>query len=267
MGNLFVGCHRYTRYVFESPFIAFIDETVRNDSIHGRFYALVAAIVNRNPDYAALVRLMHHVASQQYSGIIHATDMARSEAGRADLSSIEHKIGNNGAVAFFAVAHSPFASGGEEEARQRCVADLAVGLTSAYRVRSVILDSRDPLGNASQSTIPKRGTRNFEDLVTIDGLKGIGEVPKELNISHGNDRLMPGLWIADVAAYSVGHSIADRDPSRLVWIAPHLYIREALTLPVSERVSGSRSMLPSTGMSVYMETLLNRAKAMRQERT
>ena len=247
--------------MLESPFIAFIDETVRNDSTHGRFYALVAAIVNRNPDYAALVRLLHNVASRQRSGFIHATEMARSEEGLKDLSLVEHEIGNNGAVTFFAVVHSPFGSGGEEEARQRCVADLVVGLTSAYKVCSLVMDSRDPLGNASQSTIPKRGTRNFEDLVTVDGLRRIGEIPQELNVSHGNDRLMPGLWIADVAAYSVGHGIADRDPTRLVWVASHLYIREALTLPVSERTTGSRSTLPSTRVSSYVETLLNQAKA------
>lgn len=246
----------------ELPFIAFVDETLRDSPLYPKFYVLTAAIVDRSkPEYAALQKVMHRVARTQPTGMIHASEMARAQNSQEGLVSVEREIGENAAVRALAVVHSPFGAGGEEEARQRCVAELMVTLSSAFDVSSVTMDSRDPLGISSKSTIPRRGTRNFKDLATVRGLQAIGELPEDLAVSHANDRLINGLWIADVASYAVGSSLARRDPSRLQWIAPHLYMREARILPVSERKDTHQTTAPVTDLSFYLNAFVEQAKA------
>ena len=230
------------------------------------FYVLTAAIVNRNDSgYAYLGKIVHSVARRQSTGMIHASDMARTQSSLKDLISLEREIGGNSSVRALAVVRYPLGSDGEERARKRCVAELMVALVSGFGVSSVTMDSRDPLGRASESRTPRRGSRNYEDFMTIEDLKAVGELPKDLEVSHGNDRLKQGLWIADVATYAVDRSLADRDPSRLQWIAPHLHMREALTLPVSERTDSGKQLSPATEMSSFLNDFVQQARIIHDE--
>jgi len=227
------------------------------------FYVLTAAIVNRDdPGYAFLSKKMRRVANNQNTHMIHASKMTHSQENLNDLLSLEREIGDNPAVRALAVVRSPLTLGGEEDARQRCVADLMVTLTSTFKVCAVTMDSRDPLGIATKSMTAKKGSRNIEDIVTIEGLKTTGELPDDLNVFHANDEKVHGLWIADVATYAVGRSLASRDPSRLQWIAPHLYMREARILPVAERAKADQKFAPVTSLSFYLDAFVNQAKAM-----
>jgi len=261
---LSVGVCRLSIMTGSPSLVAFVDETARNDPQHGQFYALAAVVMDKaNPGYGLLWRDIHWVAHAQPSGMIHASDMARSHDGAMNLVSVERSIGDNSAVLAIAVVHSPFGSGGEEEARQHCLADLMVALFSGFEVRHVTIDSRDPLGVATKSMTAKRGTRNYEDLVTIRDLQTTGELPKDLKVFHANDRFVHQLWVADVAAYAIGRSLTDRDPGRLQWLAPHLQMKEAHLLPVSRRSDG-HLLTPETGLTSMLKAYIAQANAIRQ---
>jgi len=131
---------------------------------------------------------------------------------------------------------------------------------------SVTLDSRDPLGNASKSMAAKKGSRNHKDLVTIEGLKSVGELPCDLDVFHGNDHSVHGLWIADVIAYAIGRCIADHDPHRLTRLAPRLEMEEARVLPVTERMVSGISISPRTNLTCILAMYMKEARAIHDDR-
>ena len=241
--------------------IAYVDETSRNDAQHGQFYALVATVINvADPDYSALMRHMYTVAHRQRTGTIHASQM-RSPEGLKDLTSLENDMGTNPAVMSIAVVRASYGPGGEEEARQRCVAHLLVSLASTYGVVSVTLDSRDALGNATKSMTARKGGRNIIDLRTVEDLKAVGELPETLKVYHANDKNVHQLWLPDIAAYAIGRCLADKDPARIRWVAPRLDMKEALLLPVGERTKVGQKFTSPTELTSDLQSYLYRAKA------
>jgi len=244
--------------------LALIDETIRNDPQHGQFYVLTAAIVDKaHPRYSGLWKDFRQVANRQPTKLVHASEIARAPNGHQDLSLLERTIGDNPAVTAIAVVRTPFGPGGEEGARQMCLSDLLAALTSSFGIRHIVMDTRDHLGVATKSMSAKPGTRNYEDIRTIHDLQRVGELPEDLRVVHADDQRMHELWIADVVAYAVGRSLADRDPFRLQWLAPHLQMREARMLPVSQRTDGRWA--PDTGLTSLLIDYIARAKLSRNE--
>ena len=240
--------------------IAYVDETSRNDARHGRFYALVATILNTTDlHYSALMRHMHDIAHRQPTRTIHASQM-RSPDALKDLTSLEQDLGTNPAVMAIAAVRASYAPRNEEEARQRCVAHLLVSLASTYGVSSVTLDTRDPLGGVSKSMTAKKGGRNIIDLRTVEDLKAVGELPESLKVYHANDEIVHQLWLPDIAAYAIGRCLADRDPARIRWIVPRLDMKEALLLPVAERSRLGQEFVPATKLTSDLQYYLARAR-------
>ena len=243
----------------KSRLVALVDETIRNDPQRGQFYVMTSAIVDKaHPRYSGLWKDFRQVANKQPNKCVHASVIARSPGGQQDLDLMERSIGENPSVTAVAVVRAPFGPLGEEEARQRCVADLLVALTSQFGVNHIVMDTRDHLGAATKSMTAKPGSRNYRDLLTIRDLQNTGELPGDLRVVHANDQLMHELWIADVVSYAVGRSLADRDPSRLRLLEPHLQMREARILPVAQRTNGR--LAPDTGLTLLLTEYLAQAR-------
>ena len=257
-----------TRMPYVPRRVAFVDETIRDDRQLGHFYIMTATILDKaHPDYGAFWRELRRVAWLQPSHDLHASKVALSPNGQQDLNAVERAIGESNAVRAIAVVRARIAHKGDEIARQRCIASLLTALSS-FDIRNITLDTRDHLGQASKSiTSPRLGPRNALDAATIQDLQLSGELPPDLYVCHGDDQMVHELWVPDVTAYAVGRALADHNPARLQWLAPHLNIREARILPVSERTVLDQKSTPITSLTFYLDTFTSQAKAIHDRKS
>jgi len=222
---------------------------------------MTAAILDKaHPGYGAFWRELRNVAWSQPDRSIHASTLIRRPGGQQCLEAVEHAIGESPAVWSIAAVRAQILPKGEERARQRCIASLVTALAS-FGVRTVTLDTRDPLGQAHKSiTSPRLGPQNTLDARTVLDLQAAGELPDDLDVRHGDDKKIHELWIADTVVYAVSRALADHEPARLRSLASHIQIREARLLPIAERGPDGVKRAPASSLDVFLNEFLAAAK-------
>jgi len=223
---------------------ALVDESM----LPGRpVYVLTAAVVDpRMGEYRRLMAAIEAEANQHHDGTIHASEIANDRQRHERLPVVEALIGQSAAVKFFTTVRAPMGRGAraEEQARQRCLAHLAVELTTRHQVGEIVLDSRD----GDPAIIARFGRKDPGDVSTIKALVGDGSVPAQMKIMHRHDADYHQLWLADVGVYAAQQAITRHDPSRLARLAEKMTIREATFLPIEQRDNVTHRRTLSQGL-------------------
>lgn len=237
---------------------AVVDESSNRDQT---FYVMAAAVLDDSRSRVRdLMRALEAQAPVDERGrpYIHANEMDESSR-----SKCERVMGEHNAVRFIATVKAPIGAGGMEEARQRCLAELAVQLSKRYRVNRMTLDTRDDIHLDPAAAREYGSLHNPRDRATLAALKGEGELPPDFSFTHRDDQHSHQLWLADLAAHAVHRSIRDNDPNQVAPIAHKCEIREAARLPVEERsVPGRVEERNGVGMALNrLHALALRIKA------
>jgi hypothetical protein len=229
--------------------ITYIDESERGASRDGGFYLMTAAIINQeDPSLNDLRTTMRRFASEQPSRLLHATKLAHKDP--ATLLKAETAVGQCPAVNLVCAVSNIARGTTFEDARQRCIATLFRHITQNTNARVFILDTRDNLGISAKSKTPKE-RQNRIDFDTINALVKRKENPN-VDVAHGNDKVIHDLWIPDIASYAIATSIMRKDPARLEYIAAQLELMEACVLPVAQRKQVSITAHPPTALSEFL---------------
>jgi len=245
---------------------AYIDESHYEDPRYGYFYMMTAAIIDHacKPSYDLMMAELRSIARRQSDHEIHAYVMAQDFQRQSDLDHATDSIAKCDAVRALVTVRSYVSKvRTQTQARQVCLADLAVRVQQSGSVDLIKLDSLDDLGNSLQSSHPRPGSKNAVDIGKLHALQENGELDPATKLFHANSRTTSQLWIPDVVGYVTGRSIARRDPGYMRHIAPKVELHEALTLPVAMRTSGKSSLAPS-GISVALSQHLARSLACNQ---
>jgi hypothetical protein len=218
---------------------AFVDESYR-----AGFYLLSAAIVDtRSISWERLQTTLKTISHELPGHEIHASKM-RSADDRRVLDQVERLVSASPAAALLVSVKAPI-DRGQEQARQHCLADLAVEL-SRVDVQDLRLDTRR---NPSR---PGSAILDRLDLDTVRGLAAADRIHPDLRIRHTASTASPGIWIADVTGYAVNQTLAKDDPDRLKLLAWKLEIREARHLPSADRPGNPAVSRPS-GLRLRLE--------------
>ncbi len=227
---------------------AFIDESHYERSDTGHFYTMTAAVIDfaRQDSYRSMMLRLSRLAHRQSSRTLHARDMAAPGGHTDDLMAAQQAITSCDAVRLIITVRTPMKRVSTvEQTRQVCLADLATRIQEHGTLDRIILDTRDPLGHAHQSSKAVPGGANHHDLTTLNDLKKAGELDPSTLVIHANDDWATQLWIPDVAGYVVSRSIARGDPGYMSLLAPKVELYEALTLPVAMRTTTRESLTPT----------------------
>lgn len=227
---------------------------------------MTAAIVDpRARSYDRLLAAFKDAGRRQPEGIVHANKMRAHER-----EPLEQLLVENDAVHFLTAVRAPIVDkhakssrGAEDQARQRCVGELAVRMWARLRVSHMVLESRNPDPKedpaAYRRSIKQYGNRDHADISTIATLKGLTELGPKFQVEH-NPKSEAQLWLADVATYAAQQSIARNDPGRLATLAPKMELREAVRLPIEERPQLSAKEARKSGLDLRLDELVALAR-------
>jgi hypothetical protein len=232
---------------------AFIDESHQRRPGEYDLYTMTAAIIDyaHDHDRRSLMADLHQIAGRlppdrQGRHSIHANKMAGQFL--PELQTIQHLMVASPAVRMIMTVRTRTTDvRNDEDARQTCLADLAIRLTEVEGLSRVVMDSRDDLARRGQHQTrkPDPDGPNAIDLGTIKDLQRVKQVPPTWDVTFADDVWADQLWLADVASYITARSIARKDPGYMAILASKIEIHEATILPVAMRRPGQTQLEPS----------------------
>lgn len=240
------------------PLRAYVDESYTD-----RRYVMSGVVVDpASNSFRKMMGDLRLLGEQQPDGILHATELNLTAAGQMVLELAERYVvrGSRSVVAVSA----PIEPGDRSRdlARQRCLAELAVRLTTGMGVSRLVLDSRDDLDEDRLRRNPVHfRRRNGEDGRTLNGLVNAGEIPALPRgwFEHRDDHSDSGLWLPDITAFAVHRTFATDDPRRLARLASTVQVIAARRLPIAQRDDPDQPFQPDTGLNARLHELRARS--------
>lgn len=236
------------------PLRAYVDESYTD-----RRYVMSGVVVDpASNSFRKMMGDLRRLGEQQPDGILHANELNLTADGRMVLDLAERRIARGSRSVVTVSAPIEPGDRSRDLARQRCLAELAVRVTTALGVSHLVLDSRDDLDQQRLGRNPVHfRRRNGEDARTLDGLRTAGEIPALPRgwFEHRDDTHDAGLWLADIAGYAVHRTFATNDPRRLARLAPAVQLVPARRLPMAQRADPREPFAPDSGLGVRLHEL------------
>lgn len=191
--------------------VAFVDEAF----IHGRGHPgvyLFASIVVDSDDLPTVMGAARHAAGDHQP--YHTTDLYKW----GHLTPIENMLDAVQAHAgwAFLTAQIPIPGpqqGDREGARQAAFGRLLQQLNE-QKVRDVVVDTRASQREQVQTQLAGRkiSDSDIPDVTTYRNLVRSNQISSRVRLMHVDDRQQPGLWMADVVAWSLRRALAYDEP-------------------------------------------------------
>lgn len=202
---------------------AYVDEAYIQQPGHPGVYLLAAVLVEH--DEVDAIADAARIAARGEP--FHATQLHHRGHARQieDMLDVVSQYASWSIV----VAHTPI-SQGNELARQTAMQRLLKELHGS-RVSDVILDVRgDPLewDAAAVKGLPMPEV-NYRDRDTYRSLAAGKQISHRMRLVHRDDRIEPGLWLADVVAWSARRTLAADEPQWFNRVVDATTVYEAAT--------------------------------------
>ncbi|MGI5243194.1 hypothetical protein [Dactylosporangium sp. CA-139066] len=202
---------------------AYVDEAYIQQPGHPGVYLLAAVLVEH--DDVKVIAEAARVAARGEP--FHATQLHHRGHARhlEDMLDVVSQYASWSIV----VAHTPISQGNElarQTAMQRLLKDL-----HGSRVSDVILDVRGDSAEwdaAAAKGLPMPEI-NYRDRDTYRSLAAGKQISHRMRLIHRDDRTEPGLWLADVVAWSARRTLAADEPQWFNRVVDATTVYEAAT--------------------------------------